>query len=143
MVEHLRAQLLEERSKTAAQPNVHPGTFVKVCMRGERFWCRVKHVRPDTSLLAVVDNDLVKSQWKCGDEITLQYTHVLETTEPADELTFRSLEARLGSAADAAIAWRNLRRASGVAVAPARLGMTMYLLPPSVNVCGTHAWAQP
>eukprot|EP00966_Prymnesium_polylepis_P209727 4857482-Prymnesium_polylepis.1 len=75
----------------------------------------------------------------------LQYKHVLETTEPADVLTFQSLVVELGSAADAAVAWRNLRRANGVAVAPTP-GMTMYFLPPSVNVgrpFRTNASGQP
>ena len=124
---HFCAHMLEERPKSAAWPLVAPGAYVKVGMRGERFWCIIQHESTDGSLLALVDNDLVKSPWKCGDEIALQHINVLETAEPADALALYSLVARLGSVGDAVIAWRDLRRASGVAVAPNP--ETMYLLP--------------
>jgi len=66
-------------------------TFVKVGVRGERFRCCVKSIRGDGALLRVVDNDLLKSPWRRGEEIVLQRNHVLETSEPADGMTFRSL----------------------------------------------------
>jgi hypothetical protein len=119
--------MFEERPKSAARPLVAPGAYVKVGLRGERFWCIVDNESSDGALLALVDNDLVKSLWKCGDKIALQHINVLETAEQADVLTLYSLVARFGSVGDAVIAWRDLRRASGVAVAPS-LGTT-YLMP--------------
>ena len=79
--------MLEKRPKSAARPLlVGPGAYVKVGMQGERFWCIIQRESADGSLLALVDNDLVKSPWNCGDEIAVQYNNVLETPEPADVL---------------------------------------------------------
>ena len=131
--------MFEERQKSAAVPTVKHGTFVKVRVSGERFWCRVKHLRADGSVLAVLDNNLVKSRWKRGDEIVFQHGDVLETAEPADEHRFRSLVVGLGSVTDAAIAWQELRRAGGVAVVPHP--ETVYCLPGTPF--GADARAQP
>jgi hypothetical protein len=131
-VARLRAHMFEERQKSAARPSVDKGTFVKVGLRGERFWCCVKHVRADGSLLAVVDNDLIKSHFGCGDEILLQQTHVLETSHPSDRMTFHSLTTRLGSEVDAAIAWRDIRNKNGVAATP--IPGTLYLVASSGDV---------
>ena len=109
--------MFTERQTGAAVPTVKYGTFVKVRVNGERFWCRVKHLRADGYVLAVVDNDLVNSCWNRGDEIAFQHKHVLETAEPSDERIFRSLVVWFGSVTDAAIAWRELRKAGGAAEA--------------------------
>ena len=137
---HFCAHMLEERPKSAARPLVAPGAYVKVGLRGERFWCIVENESSDGALLALVDNDLVKSPWKCGDKIALQHINVLETAKKADVLTLHSLVARLGSVGDAVIAWRDLRRASGVAVAPSP--GTTYLMPaePTSPRRGSGAW---
>ena len=107
--ELLRAHTFETRDKNVPRPCVQRGTLVKVGIRGERFWCRVGRVREDGSLLATVDNDLTRSPWRRGDEIVLQRSHVLGASEPWDALTFSSLLAALGSASEAAMAWRDLR----------------------------------
>ena len=137
---HFYAHMFEERPKSAARPLVAPGAYVKVGLRGERFWCIVENESSDGALLALVDNDLVKSPWKCGDKIALQHINVLEKAEKADVLTLHSLVARLGSVGDAVIAWRDLRRASGVAVAPSP--GTTYLMPaePTSPRRGSGAW---
>ena len=90
-VERLREHMSEQRPQSDARPSVRVGTFVKVGVRGERFRCCVKSIRGDGALLGVVDNDLLKSPWRRGEEIVLQRNHVLETSEPADGMTFRSL----------------------------------------------------
>ena len=129
-LERLRAHLFEQRHKSAAQPSVSIGTWLKVGVRGERFWVRVKRMRGDGSLVGVIDNDLLKSPWRRGDELVLQRSHVLETTEPADGNTFRNLVAMFGSVAEAAVVWRNLRMIECVAVKP-KPG-PMFVLPPDI-----------
>jgi hypothetical protein len=125
-VERLRQNAFEVRDKSMQRPNVRDGMLIKVGIRSERFWCRVKRVREDGALLAVVDNDLIRSHWRCGDEVVVQNNHVLETSDPKD-MTFASLLAALGSAKDAAMVWRELRVAdgSGVKAKPA----TFFVLP--------------
>ena len=113
-VETLREHAFETRDKNAAAPRVQVGSWVKVGVRGERFWCKVRHQRNDGCLVAVVDNELLRSTWRRGDEIVLQHDYVLETAQPQDELTFKRLSAALGSASEAAIVWRDVREASGV-----------------------------
>ena len=120
-VERLRRQVFEVRDERKPKPCVQAGTWVKVGCRNERFWCRVKAVREDGSLVGIVDNHLVNSSWVRGDEIVCQHSHVLEVASPRDEVTFRSMAATLGSFTEAAIKWRNVREAGGVAV-PARPG---------------------
>ena len=129
-LERLRAHLFEQRPRSTAQPSLGVGTWVKVGVRGERFWCRVKSMQGDGSLLGVLDNDLLKSSWRRGDELVLQRSHVLETAEPADGNTFRNLVAMFGSVAEAAVVWRNLRMIECVAVKP-KPG-TMFVLPPDI-----------
>jgi len=90
-VARLCEHMFEQRPQSDALPSVRVGTFVKIGIRGERFWCCVKSTRGDGALLGVVDNDLLKSPWRRGEEIVLQRNHVLETAEPTDELTFRNL----------------------------------------------------
>ena len=107
-VERLRQHTFELRDKRVQRPNVRDGMLIKVGIRGERFWCRVKRVCEDGALLAVVDNDLIKSHWRCGDEIVVQNNHVLETSDPKD-MAFASLLAALGSVKDATMVWRELR----------------------------------
>jgi hypothetical protein len=125
-VERLQHNAFEVRDKLVQRPNVRDGMLIKVGIRGERFWCRVKRIRGDGALIAVVDNDLIRSHWRCGDEIVVQNNHVLETSDPKD-MTFASLLATLGSAKDAAMVWRELRLAdgSGVKAKPA----TFFVLP--------------
>ena len=97
-------------------PEVRLGSCVKVGHRNARFWCKVRAIRGDGSVVGIVDNDLVNSSWRRGDEVVFQQSHVLEVAEPCDALTFRSLAAALGSLSGAAKVWRE---AEGVAV-PAR-----------------------
>ena len=79
----------------------------------------MRAIRGDGSVVGIVDNDLVNSSWRRGDEVVFQQSHVLEVAEPCDALTFRSLAAALGSLSGAAKVWREGREAEGVAV-PAR-----------------------
>jgi hypothetical protein len=125
-VEQLRQHTFQVRDKSRGRPSVDVGTLIKVGIRGERFWCRVRRVRQDGSLVCVVDNDLIKSPWKCGDEIVVQKTHVLETSDPMD-MTFASLLSLLGSPAEAALLWRELRLMGGFGV-PAK-PKTFFVLP--------------
>ena len=111
------ALLLEQRPDDAAQADVHVGTWVKVGLAGERFWCKVTGMPGGDELLVVVCNDLVK--WPCrqGDNIVLQRNNVLETAELIDVSTFRGLVARHGVIEGSAV-WRDLRMTDGVAVQP-------------------------
>ena len=90
---------------------MEPGLLIKVGVRGERFWCKVQRVRKDSALVAIVDNELLKSKWKVGDEIIVLPEHVLETSDPND-MTFASLLSALGSS-EAAMLWRELRFMDG------------------------------
>ena len=59
-LETLRERAFETREKGAAVPHVQTGTFVKVGVRGERFWCKVQcGKRVDGSFVGTVDNDLL------------------------------------------------------------------------------------
>ena len=80
-------------------------------MQGER-------VCEDGALVVIVENDLIRSPWRCGDEIVVQNKHALETSDPND-MTFAlcqfvSLLAALGSVKDAAMVWRELENCFGV-----------------------------
>ena len=99
--------------------------LIKVGVRGERFWCKVRGVRKDGALVAIVDNDLLRSPWKVGDELAVHPEHVLETSDPND-MTFVSLLSALGSS-EAAMLWRELRLmdGSGVKAKP----KTFFVLP--------------
>ena len=111
-VEHLRQHTFELRDKSSGRPSVNAGFLIKVGIRGERFWCKVQRVRDDGALVAVVDNDLIRSPWKCGDEIVVQHNHVLECSDPKDA-TLASLFAVLGSVSEAAMVWRESRLRDG------------------------------
>ena len=77
-LDRLRAHTFEERHASLPKLSVCKGAFVKVGVRGERFRCCVKSIRGDGALLGVVDNDLLKSPWRRGEEIVLQRNHVLD-----------------------------------------------------------------
>lgn len=126
-IETLCAHTFETRDKRAVEPRVQKGTFVKLGIRGERFWCRVRHIHECNHLVGELDNHLLRSPWKPGDEISFQRIHILETMEPADELTFHTLHAALGSASEAAMMLHAARAAKGLA-AKAR-PPTLFLLP--------------
>ena len=72
-------------------------------------------MRDDGAIVAIVDNDLLQSPWKCGDEVIVQQSNVLETSDPND-MTFASLLAALKAVSDAAILWRELRVRDGSGV---------------------------
>jgi hypothetical protein len=74
----------------------------------------VNRIREDGALVAIVDNDLLRSPWKVGDEIVVLHEHVLETSDPSD-MTFASLLSALRSS-EAAMMWRELRLADGPGV---------------------------
>ena len=99
--------------------------LIKVGVRGERFWCKVNRVRKDGALVAIVDNDLLRSPWKVGDELAVHPEHVLETSDPND-MTFVSLLSALGSS-EASMLWREFRLmdGSGVTAKP----KTFFVLP--------------
>ena len=71
----------------------------------------VQRVRKDGALVAIVDNELLKSPWKVGHEIVVLPEHVLETSDPND-MTFASLLSVLGSS-EAAMLWREMRLMDG------------------------------
>ena len=79
--EKLRGQVFELRDAMRPKPEVRLGTWVKVGHRNERFWCRVRAIRGDGSVVGIVDNDLVNSSWRRGDEVVFQQSHVLEVAE--------------------------------------------------------------
>ena len=114
-VERLQRHAFEGRDPSKRQPRVDEGTLIKVGIRGERFWCRVKRVRADGALVAIVDNNLIKSPWMCGDEIVVQLMHVLETLDPKD-MSLASLLPVLGVSEAAVMLWRELRLAEGSSV---------------------------
>ena len=111
VAERLRQHAFEVRDKNRKRPKVEPGVLIKVGVRGERFWCKVRGVRKDGALVAIVDNELLKSPWKVGDEIVVLPEHVLETSDPSD-MTFASLLSVLGSS-EAAMLWREMRLMDG------------------------------
>ena len=113
--ERLRRCTFEVRDKSRRTPKVGAGVLIKVGVRGERFWCKVKGVRKDGALAAIVDNELLKSPaWKVGHEIVVFPEHVLETCDPNDT-TFASLLSVMGSS-EAAMLWRESRLADGSGV---------------------------
>ena len=109
--ERLRQHTFEVRDKNRKRPQVEPGVLIKVGVRGERFWCKVKRVRKDGAIVAIVDNELLKSPWKVGHEIVVLLEHVLETSDPND-MTFASLLSVWGSS-EAAMLWREMRLMDG------------------------------
>lgn len=111
-LERIRQHSFEIREKRVKRPNVNAGMLIKVGIRGERFWCRVKGMRDEGAIVAIVDNDLLRSPWRCGDEVVVQHSNVLETSDPND-MTFASLLATLGSVSEAAMVWRDVRLRDG------------------------------
>ena len=109
--ERLRQHTFEVRDRNRRRPKVEPGVLIKVGVRGERFWCKVQRVRKDGALVAIVDNELVKSPWRVGHELVVLPEHVLETSDPND-MTFASLLSVLGSS-EAAMLWREMRLMDG------------------------------
>jgi mitochondrial fission protein ELM1 len=109
--ERLRQHTFEVRDRNRKRPKVEPGVLIKVGVRGERFWCKVQRVRKDGALVAIVDNELLKSPWKVGHELVVLPEHVLETSDPND-MTFASLLSVLGSS-EAAMLWREMRLMDG------------------------------
>ena len=98
-LERIRQHTFEVRDKRSKTPSVNAGVLIKVGIRGERFWCCVKRVREDGALVAVVDTELMRSSWRCGDEIVVQGDHVLELSDPRG-MSLMSLEAALSSVVD-------------------------------------------
>ena len=80
-VDVLRAQMFEQRVRSAEKPSVREGSFVKVRLRGAQFWCRIWRVRSDGALVGNVSSDLIGLQWRKGGEIVLQQSHVLDVSE--------------------------------------------------------------
>ena len=119
-VSQLQARMFETRAAGTPLPRVQVGSFVKIGLRGERFWCRVVGVGLDDLLRVTVDNDLLKSPLSCGDEIKIQREHVLEAADISDRLTFQAIATALGSHREAALVWRDLRRLGGSTVQPQR-----------------------
>ena len=116
-LDRLRAHTFEERDASLPKLSVRKGAFVKVGVRRERFWCRVKHVGVDT-LHVIVDNALMHSPWQRGHELVVQHRHVLEVADVTDRLNFQALVVALGSKREAARLWRDVRVAAGTAVRP-------------------------
>lgn len=98
-LERIRQHTFEVRDMRSKRPSVNAGVLIKVGVRGERFWCRVKRVREDGAVVAIVDSELMHSPWRCGDEIVVQGDHVLELSDPRG-MSLMSLEAALSSVAD-------------------------------------------
>ena len=130
-LERIRQNTFELRDKRLQKPSVTDGVLIKVGIRGEWFWCRVQRVRDDGAIVAIVDNDLLQAPWKCGDEVIVQQSNVLETSDPND-MTFASLLAALKSVSDAAILWRELRVRDGSGVR-AKPGTRTHFVLPDIN----------
>ena len=106
-------QGLEERAD-AIEPHVGTGTWVKVGLRRERFWCKVQRVRSDGALVTSVENNLQLSTLRCGDEIVLSRRNVLEVVDDSDRLLYEVVCAVLGDRRDAALQWHEVRAALGL-----------------------------
>jgi len=78
-LENLRANTFETRDSSIDPPRVRVGDFVKVGIRGERFWCKVGSMSGGGKLHAIVDNDLLRSAWPRGHLLALQRERVLES----------------------------------------------------------------
>ena len=104
----LRDNLLKERTDGVV-PHVGVGTWVKVELRSEKFWCLVRSVRADGALVASVEDNLIYSLHRVGDQIILQPRHVLETANVRDYVVFQSLVSVLGNN-EGALVWRDLWR---------------------------------
>ena len=108
-LEHLRANTFEARDADIDPPRACVGDFVKVGIRGERFWCEVQSVGEGGTFHAIVDNDLLRSNGARGHVLALQREHILESASITDKLTFQRLAAVTGSEQEAALLWYNAR----------------------------------
>ena len=108
--------LFETRQTEARDPIVKRGTLIKVGCNGERFWCIVSQIEGDGRVGAVVDNELLRLPWHCGDPLHLKLENVLETSENVDSAHLSNLIGRFESISDAAMAWHSERVRDGRAV---------------------------
>ena len=108
----------EERSD-GAHFHVKRGTWVKVGLPKERFWCQVLCVRPeDGVIISTVSNHLVRTSWlKYGDEVELCPSYILESADESDLRDFLSLSMMRGPH-DGALEWQSRRISSGKAAVP-------------------------
>ena len=97
--------LFETRLTEARDPIVKKGTLIKVGCNGERFWCIVSQIEGDGRVGAIVDNELLRLPWHCGDPLHLKLENVLETSENVDSAHLSNLIGRFESISDAAMAW--------------------------------------
>ena len=111
VAERLKQHAFEVRDRNRRRPKVEPGVLIKVGVRGERFWCKVKNLRKDGAFVAIVDNELFRSPWRVGHELVVFPEHVLEACD-ANDMTFASLLSALGSS-EAAMRWREMRSMDG------------------------------
>ena len=108
----------------AATPNVdgaghsegcQRGDWVKICRNNERCWCRVVESRGGNAassarvLTAVTDNDLLNSDVRSGDRLEIDVGEILEVATAADKQQFIEMARATGSAATAALLWRDAR----------------------------------
>ena len=124
---------------TAKAAVVNEGDWVKISRNHERFWCRVVSTRGGgdaaassaRELTVVADNDLLRSDVRCGDRLEIDVGEVLEVATADDRQRFIELARATGSAATAALLWRDARwmRAGGEATPPV-LGAHWLVLPP-------------
>ena len=108
--------LFETRLTEARDPIVKKGTLIKVGCNGERFWCIVSQIEGDGRVGAIVDNELLRLPWHCGDPLHLKLENVLETSEKEDGAHFAALIDAYESVSDAAMAWYAERVEDGRAV---------------------------
>ena len=106
---------LETRRGDSKMPPFGVGWWVKVGAFGERFWCHVQQLSGDR-LAAVVDNELLHAgpAIQCGDMLSLDERHVLESVGPSEARAFHEMVKALGED-EAAMRWRQSRIDSGVA----------------------------
>ena len=102
----------EERTD-GVEPRVEVGGWVKVERCSERFWCKVRRVCADGTIVACVDNNLMHNPYRCGDELVLRNCHVLETADGRDSMAFRELATTLGLSGGA-MAWVTAHEEAGV-----------------------------
>ena len=108
--------LFETRQTEARDPIVKRGTLIKVGCNGERFWCIVSQIEGDGRVGAVVDNELLRLPWQCGDHLHLKLDNILETSENIDSAQLSNLIDTVESFSAAAFLWHAERIADGRAV---------------------------
>ena len=90
---------------TSQLGRIGPGTYLKVCANGERFWvvCISALDGEGGAIEARVDSELRhprnRAAWRCGDPISLHHRHVLEVQGPEAARAFAALLARAPLAA--------------------------------------------